>query len=57
MACHTLDRPLDEARVREIVADEMQRQVRHCALCGTSPISRVVACTEVDCPAREARAA
>lgn len=57
MAAHVADRPLDEARVREIVADEMQRQVRHCSLCGTAPFSRVVACTEVDCPAREAQAA
>lgn len=43
---------IDE-RIRETVA----ASVRHCSLCGTSPISRVVACTEVDCPAREAQAA
>lgn len=57
MACHPEPKPLTEALVRQIVRDEVRACVRHCSLCGTSPLSRVVACTEVDCPAREAQAA
>jgi hypothetical protein len=39
------------------IAEKLKASVRHCSLCGTSPLARVVACIEVDCPAREAQAA
>lgn len=63
MACHDVP-PFTDAqvawldrRIADRVGGEVKAQVRHCALCGTSPLSRVVACTSTDCPAREAQAA
>ena len=59
MAAH-VEPPFSVAQVAWIndrIAEQVKASVRHCLMCGTSPLSRVVACTEVDCPAREAQAA
>lgn len=59
MAAHP-EPPFSDAQVAWLdqrIAQQIKASVRHCALCGTSPLSRVVACADVDCPAREAQAA
>lgn len=59
MACHPAP-PFTDAQVAWLdqrVREQVAASVRHCSLCGTSPISRIVACIETDCPAREAQAA